>query len=451
MKCINVQCQKEIGEMLFCPYCGTKQVKPKVFCAYCGAEMDEDAVFCDNCGRKSFLLQHKEEAEREEQNRLAQEAERKRLEEEQKARAEKEAAYKRKLAADWTVLDDPDLAFKLIDERVPSLAVKGYDASSERTEISIPSHIRIMGVDYKVASLGEGAFSGFGALKSVVLPNDLQEIPARAFKNCSSLSSIELPDSVMEIGEEAFSGTGLTSIMLPESVEHIDFGAFMGCRRLNNVIVRGDMVRVQNTSFDLTPFINTLEYKGLVNSHTLVKLISSEPELYRLDRENLYASRDYPYCLFVFSPKSNTFTVAKKKGTDLPSVLILPRRVSIGNYGYPVVNVIGFESSKTLVKLVIPASGDKINICKKAFAGCSALESIEINSKEIAIYPSAFENCTKLKEVELKFAEQPHISVSAFSGCSAIPMMKRLKLVKYHDVRLDIASIKLDLPSLLKK
>ena len=74
--------------MLFCPYCGTKQVKPKVFCAYCGAEMDEDAFFCDNCGRKSFLVQQREEAEREEQNRLAQEAERKRLEEERKARGE---------------------------------------------------------------------------------------------------------------------------------------------------------------------------------------------------------------------------------------------------------------------------------------------------------------------------------------------------------------------------
>ena len=60
MKCINAHCQKEIGELLFCPYCGTKQVKPKIFCAYCGAEMDDDAVFCDNCGQKSFFVQQKE-------------------------------------------------------------------------------------------------------------------------------------------------------------------------------------------------------------------------------------------------------------------------------------------------------------------------------------------------------------------------------------------------------
>lgn len=63
MKCINQRCLKEIGELMLCPYCGTKQEKPKVFCGYCGAEMDSDAIFCNNCGRKSFLIQQKDAEE----------------------------------------------------------------------------------------------------------------------------------------------------------------------------------------------------------------------------------------------------------------------------------------------------------------------------------------------------------------------------------------------------
>ena len=63
MKCTNQQCMKEIGDLMFCPYCGTKQEKPKVFCGYCGAEMDHDAVYCNNCGKKSFFIQQKEEEE----------------------------------------------------------------------------------------------------------------------------------------------------------------------------------------------------------------------------------------------------------------------------------------------------------------------------------------------------------------------------------------------------
>ena len=69
---------KEIGDLMFCPYCGIKQEKPKVFCGYCGAEMDHDAVYCNNCGKKSFLIQQKEEEEARKQ------------EAEAKAKAEKE-------------------------------------------------------------------------------------------------------------------------------------------------------------------------------------------------------------------------------------------------------------------------------------------------------------------------------------------------------------------------
>ena len=70
MKCINENCQKEIGDVKFCPYCGTKQEKPKVYCVYCGAEMD--AVYCNECGKKSFFVQQRE---LEEQNAREGEAE----------------------------------------------------------------------------------------------------------------------------------------------------------------------------------------------------------------------------------------------------------------------------------------------------------------------------------------------------------------------------------------
>ena len=104
MKCINQTCQKDIGDVLFCPYCGTKQVKPKAFCTNCGAEMDADAIYCDKCGTKSFFIQ-KQEEEAERKARL--EAERKAKEEaERKARDDAEyAEFKRKLerATPWWV------------------------------------------------------------------------------------------------------------------------------------------------------------------------------------------------------------------------------------------------------------------------------------------------------------------------------------------------------------
>ena len=60
MRCINEQCNKEVGDVQYCPYCGTKQKRQKYFCVYCGTEMDENAIVCGNCGQKSFLAQAKE-------------------------------------------------------------------------------------------------------------------------------------------------------------------------------------------------------------------------------------------------------------------------------------------------------------------------------------------------------------------------------------------------------
>ena len=72
MKCINELCQKEIGDVLYCPYCGTKQEKPKVFCSKCGAEMDDDAIYCNNCGTKSFFAEQREQEEKQKREAEAQ-------------------------------------------------------------------------------------------------------------------------------------------------------------------------------------------------------------------------------------------------------------------------------------------------------------------------------------------------------------------------------------------
>lgn len=101
MKCTNLDCQKEIGDVLFCPYCGTKQEKPKLFCVYCGSEMDADAIYCNNCGKKSFLLQQKEEEERRreevEAERLRQEAEAERNRVEAERKPQKAEAEQKRL------------------------------------------------------------------------------------------------------------------------------------------------------------------------------------------------------------------------------------------------------------------------------------------------------------------------------------------------------------------
>ena len=74
-----------------------------------------------------------------------------------------------------------------------------------------------------------GAFAQNTGLKSIVLPDTITEIPAKAFYSAVNLETITLPSNLTAIGDRAFYNTGLTSIVLPDSVASIGTQAFQGC------------------------------------------------------------------------------------------------------------------------------------------------------------------------------------------------------------------------------
>ncbi len=55
-----------------------------------------------------------------------------------------------------------------------------------------------------LVAIPEGAFSGAGNLRSVILPGSLEVIGDNAFHDCGKLGRIRLPESIREIGYGAF-------------------------------------------------------------------------------------------------------------------------------------------------------------------------------------------------------------------------------------------------------
>ena len=67
--------------------------------------------------------------------------------------------------------------------------------------------------DGSVTSIGWGAFWGYSALTSIIIPDSVTSIGGYAFYSCTGLTSVTIPDSVTSIGENAFIYcTGLTEI-----------------------------------------------------------------------------------------------------------------------------------------------------------------------------------------------------------------------------------------------
>lgn len=84
------------------------------------------------------------------------------------------------------------------------------------------------------AALGEGVLFGCPALRKIVLPANLSEIPAYAFTGSTGSSGYyELPDGVESIGAFAYKDTDLGHMVLPEALRSIGSYAMENTPRLS--------------------------------------------------------------------------------------------------------------------------------------------------------------------------------------------------------------------------
>jgi hypothetical protein len=90
----------------------------------------------------------------------------------------------------------------------------------------------------KLVAFGIGAFS-YGALTSIVLPQNLDRMLEDAFLNCKSLVSVSFESSKLsKLSRFAFAGCNLSSITLPETMSEIQAYAFADNVNLTSVYVR---------------------------------------------------------------------------------------------------------------------------------------------------------------------------------------------------------------------
>lgn len=101
--------------------------------------------------------------------------------------------------------------------------------TAKGSHIVIPQLVRVNGEDYKVIQINEDAFYQDTKLKSIVLPEGLDNIGLGAFDSCVNLTTCILPQSIEEINDYAFYHCEkLTSIDIPDSLAYTGRGAFDG-------------------------------------------------------------------------------------------------------------------------------------------------------------------------------------------------------------------------------
>lgn len=103
-----------------------------------------------------------------------------------------------------------------------------------------------------INKIGDNVFQNCSSLRSINLPDTVQEIGEYAFNQCYMLHSFTIPSSVSVISDSAFKKCGLRDITIPSTVTEIDYGAFSESSALKSVTVEtpSQLVTIGGFSFD---------------------------------------------------------------------------------------------------------------------------------------------------------------------------------------------------------
>lgn len=268
---------------------------------------------------------------------------------------------------------------------------KGYD-----TEVTIPSKID----GYTVTGVENMDTSN---IKKIVMPDTVTYIGESAFADSSDgvpLEEVVLSKNLKTIGPWAFSRCfELKSIDIPESVNEIEYGAFSGCYSLENFNVS------KNTDFGENVFGE--------NFWSSMNALSDDYNTWLYD-DNASDFFVWNGCLFAYRGSSKTPIIPSGvcgigdkvfENSDITGVTI-PEGVRYINNG-------AFKECTSLKSVKFPNSLKRIG--SVAFSGCTSLSSVTFGSGLKSIEYYGFSDCESLKKVVLP--EGLEKLDGAFYGC----------------------------------
>ena len=111
--------------------------------------------------------------------------------------------------------------------------------------------------------IGENTFANC-PIKSIVIPNSVRSIGARAFNGCTKLTSAVIGNLVEAIETSTFQGCySLENVVIGSSVKYIEDNAFSGCTFLRDVtIIKGELLNLNGNSFSGCSFFKRIFYTG---------------------------------------------------------------------------------------------------------------------------------------------------------------------------------------------
>ena len=192
--------------------------------------------------------------------------------------------------------------------------------------------------DAPFTSIGDYAFYGMTALKTLELPAGVTSIGKCSFAFCPALDEVHLPETLTTIGESAFEGCkSVLALEIPASVTSVGERSFAFCRRLEIITFRGkvseigkwtfkecenlDSLRMDTSgvSFDASAFegagIDSTGVKSLNTS--IVSIVCKDSEGNEIQRDPSAKTLELGEKFTVTAPVIEGYTVGEKTSEEV--------------------------------------------------------------------------------------------------------------------------------------
>ena len=243
-------------------------------------------------------------------------------------------------------------------------------------------------------------------IKEVSLPSSLEVIGDYAFNRCE-LTSLVIPENVKSIGARAFQYcTGLTSLTLPGKLVSIGNYAFNECSSLTSFTIPDSVTSIGDYAFRCCTSLGTLEIPATVS--TVGQYITEAASLSRLVINKPYQDFSKSFlckeCVINCAIPEESF-----KDATFSKVTISEGVTEIGPYA--------FSGCRRLVSVSLPSTVTTIG--ESAFSSCSVLTSIDFQNGLTEIGTNAFYSCKAMESISIPEGVKK-IGDRAFDKCSAL-------------------------------
>lgn len=135
------------------------------------------------------------------------------------------------------------------------------DAGMKNGTLTIPAVYK----GYQITAIGKQAFYQRDDITAVVIPDGVETIGDEAFMWCRNLQKVSFGDNIRKIGTDAFQYCTLKSLVLPQNLEEIGGWAFCSAGLNGNLVLPASLKNIGSGAFANTG-ITMVRFEASVNT-----------------------------------------------------------------------------------------------------------------------------------------------------------------------------------------